>query len=167
MEAIERKTIRTIVNGKEHEIDVGTNEVLADVLRERLGLTGTKIGCEAGECGVCTVLLDGKPVLSCLTFAMECAEKEILTIEGLVDGSGEELHPIQESFVEKGAVQCGFCTPAMILSAKALLEDKRSPSKREIKEAINGVICRCTGYMQIVEAISSACENMRKGKNRE
>jgi len=167
MEALTRKTVRMSVNGEDYEIDVRPNELLSDVLRERLGLTGTKIGCEAGECGVCTVLIDGKPVLSCLTFAIECGEKEILTIEGVGDESGDGLDPLQEAFVDHYGVQCGFCTPAMILSAKALLESNSSPTEREIREAINGVLCRCTGYMQIVEAISSVAEKTRKRINRE
>jgi len=134
---------------------------LADVLRERLGLTGTKIGCEAGECGACTVLINGKPTLSCLTLTIECEGKEILTIEGIGDAAKGELHPLQKAFVEHYGVQCGFCTPAMILTAKAFLEKNPSPNEDEIREAINGVICRCTGYMQIVESILAAAEEIK------
>jgi carbon-monoxide dehydrogenase small subunit len=132
-----------------------------DVLRERLGLTGTKIGCEAGECGACTVLINGKPTLSCLTLTIECEGKEILTIEGIGDAAKGELHPLQKAFVEHYGVQCGFCTPAMILTAKAFLEKNPSPNEDEIREAINGVICRCTGYMQIVESILAAAEEIK------
>ncbi len=154
-EAVTRKVIRMVINGKDRDLDVRPNELLADVLRERLGLTGTKTGCEAGDCGACTVLINGKPALSCLTLAIECHGKEILTIEGLGDGERGELHPLQQSFVEHYGVQCGFCTPAMILTAKALLDKNPNPDEMEIREAINGVICRCTGYVQIVESIQA------------
>ena len=166
MEATTRKIIQMVINRKDREIEVRPNELLADVLRERLGLTGTKIGCEAGECGACTVLINGKPTLSCLTLAIECHEKEILTIEGLEDTATGELHPLQKAFVEHYGVQCGFCTPAMILTAKALLEKKPDPNETEIREAINGVICRCTGYMQIIESILTVAKEM-KGNVRE
>ena len=162
LETITIKMIHMVVNGKDREIEVRPNELLADVLRERLGLTGTKIGCEAGECGACTVLINGKPTLSCLTLAIECEGKEIMTIEGVGDAVKGELHPLQKAFVEHYGVQCGFCTPAMILTAKAFLEKNPSPNEDEIREAINGVICRCTGYVQIVESILSAAEEIRK-----
>ena len=161
LEATTEKIIHMVVNGQDHEIEVRPNELLGDVLRERLGLTGAKIGCEAGECGACTVLIDGKPTLSCLTLAIECEGKEILTIEGIGDAAKGELHPLQKAFVEHYGVQCGFCTPAMILTAKAFLEKNPSPNEGEIREAINGVICRCTGYMQIVESILAAAEEMK------
>jgi carbon-monoxide dehydrogenase small subunit len=161
LEATTEKIIRMVINGQDHEIEVRPNELLGDVLRERLGLTGAKIGCEAGECGACTVLIDGKPTLSCLTLAIECEGKEILTIEGIGDAAKGELHPLQKAFVEHYGVQCGFCTPAMILTAKAFLEKNPSPNEGEIREAINGVICRCTGYMQIVESILAAAEEMK------
>jgi len=161
LEATTQKRIRMVVNDQNREIEVRPNELLADVLRERLGLTGTKIGCEAGECGACTVLINGKPALSCLTLAIECEGKNILTIEGIGDVSKGELHPLQKAFVEHYGVQCGFCTPAMILTAKALLEKNPNPNETEIREAINGVICRCTGYMQIVESISAAAKAMK------
>jgi carbon-monoxide dehydrogenase small subunit len=160
-ETITIKVIHMVVNGQDREIEVRPNELLADVLRERLGLTGTKIGCEAGECGACTVLINGKPTLSCLTLAIECEGKEILTIEGIGDAAKGELHPLQKAFVEHYGVQCGFCTPAMILTAKALLDKNPNPVDGEIREAINGVICRCTGYMQIVESILAAAEEMK------
>ncbi len=161
LEATTQKMIRMVVNGQNRHVEVRPNELLADVLRERLGLTGTKIGCEAGECGACTVLINGKPTLSCLTLAIECEGKEILTIEGIGDAAKGELHPLQKAFVEHYGVQCGFCTPAMILTAKAFLEKNPSPNEDEIREAINGVICRCTGYMQIVESILAAAEEMK------
>ena len=160
-ETITIKVIHMVVNGQDREIEVRSNELLADVLRERLGLTGTKIGCEAGECGACTVLINGKPTLSCLTLVIECEGKEILTIEGIGDAAKGELHPLQKAFVEHYGVQCGFCTPAMILTAKAFLEKNPSPNEDEIREAINGVICRCTGYMQIVESILAAAEEIK------
>jgi carbon-monoxide dehydrogenase small subunit len=150
------------INGQDSEIEVRPNELLVDVLRERLGLTGTKIGCEAGDCGACTVLIDGKPTLSCLTLAIECEGKEIMTIEGVGDAVKGELHPLQKAFVKHYGVQCGFCTPAMILTAKAFLDKNPNPKEEEIREAINGVICRCTGYMQIVESILAAAEEMRE-----
>jgi aerobic carbon-monoxide dehydrogenase small subunit len=162
MEPIWKKKITLRINGKIYTIDVSSNELLSDVLRQRLGLTGTKVGCEAGECGACTLIVDGQPILSCLTFAMECEGKDILTIEGIADPIEEELHPIQKAFAEHGAVQCGFCTPAMILTAKCLLEKNPRPTDHEIRGAINGIICRCTGYMQIVEAISAAAETIGK-----
>ena len=161
LEATTRKMIRMAINGQNRDVEVRPNELLSDVLRERLGLTGTKIGCEAGECGACTVLINGKPTLSCLTLAIECEGKEILTIEGIGDAAKGELHPLQKAFVEHYGVQCGFCTPAMILTAKAFLEKNPSPNEDEIREAINGVICRCTGYMQIVESILAAAEEIK------
>jgi len=160
--AITKKIIQIMVNGQDREIEVRPNELLLDVLRERLGLTGTKAGCEAGDCGACTVLINGNPTLSCLTLAIECHGKEILTIEGLGDSEKAELHPLQKAFVEHYGVQCGFCTPAMILTAKALLDKNPNPSEDEVREAINGVICRCTGYVQIVESIQAAAEAIRE-----
>ena len=162
MEATTRRMIHMRINGQDREIEVDPNELLVDVLRERLRLTGTKIGCEAGDCGACTVLIDGTPTLSCLTLAIECEGKEIVTIEGVGDPVKGELHPLQKAFVKHYGVQCGFCTPAMILTAKALLDKNPNPNENEIREAINGVICRCTGYVQIVESILSAAEEMRK-----
>ena len=161
IEAITNKFVHMAINGQDHEIEVRPNELLVDVLRERLSLTGTKVGCEAGDCGACTVLINRIPTLSCLTLAIECHGKEILTIEGVGDAEKGELHPLQKAFVEHYGAQCGFCTPAMILTAKALLDKNPNPNENEIREAINGVICRCTGYVQIVESIQAAAEEMR------
>ena len=157
-----KRMINLKVNGKEHTLGVGANETLVEVLRERLRLTGTKIGCNRGECGACTVLIDGEPVLSCLTLAIECEGKEILTIEGLEDPETGELDPIQEAFIENFGIQCGFCTPGMVMTAKALLNRNPDPSEEETKEAIQGNLCRCTGYTQIVESILAASEKMRR-----
>ena len=161
MEAVTtKKTIKLKVNGKEHTLEVGPNETLVEVLRERLRLTGAKIGCNRGECGACTVLIDGETVLSCLTLAIECEGKEILTIEGLEDPKTGELDPIQEAFVDNFGIQCGFCTPGMVMSAKALLNKNPNPSEAEVKEGIQGNLCRCTGYTQIVESILAAAKKM-------
>ncbi len=145
------------VNGEEFEILTEVNKTLLEVLREDLGLTGTKRGCDVGACGACTILINGRPQLSCLTLAITVQGKEIMTIEGLAQGG--ELHPLQKAFVEKGAIQCGFCTPGMILTAKAFLDEHPHPSEREVKRAISGNLCRCTGYVKIVEAILSATKN--------
>ena len=132
---------------------------LLDFLREDLGLKGTKRGCDSGQCGACTIIMDGKTVNACLILAIQADGKEILTIEGL--SSGGRLHPLQEAFVEEGAVQCGFCTPGMILSAKALLDEKKDPSGEEIREALSGNLCRCTGYVKIIKAVQKAAALMR------
>lgn len=145
------------VNGETYEIAIDTHRTLLEVLRENLGLTGTKEGCDLGDCGSCTVLLDGKPLNSCLILAVEARGRNILTIEGLAEGG--KLHPLQQKFVDHGGVQCGFCSPGMIMSAKALLDRNSSPTEHEIKRAISGNLCRCTGYVKIVEAISAAAEN--------
>jgi len=144
------------VNGAARTAEVGPTTTLVELLRRPLGLTGTKVGCGRGECGACTALLDGRPVNSCIVFAAQCEGRNVLTIEGLSEAG--ELHRIQRAFVETGAVQCGFCTPGMIMSAYALLRDKARPSREEIIEAIAGNLCRCTGYAKIVEAVERASE---------
>jgi carbon-monoxide dehydrogenase small subunit len=142
------------LNGESVTVAVEPFEILVDVLRDKLGLTGTKIGCNEGECGACTVIMDGQAVLSCLLPAMKAQGREVVTVEGL--SHGDELHPLQQAFIEKGAVQCGYCTPGMIMSAKALLDENPQPSIDEIEEALAGNLCRCTGYFQIVEAVEAA-----------
>lgn len=144
------------VNGDEFEILTEVHKTLLEVLREDLGMTGTKRGCDLGTCGACTVLIDGKPYLSCLTLAVDVQGKKIITIEGLAQGG--KLHSLQKAFVEKGAIQCGFCTPGMILTAKAYLDEHLHPSGGEVKKAISGNLCRCTGYTKIVDAILSVAE---------
>jgi carbon-monoxide dehydrogenase small subunit len=145
------------LNGQDISIQILPNTLLVDLLRDRLGLTGTKTGCRQGECGVCTVLLDGDPVNSCLLPAVKVAGRSVTTIEGLATEDGR-LDIIQERFISEGAVQCGFCTPGMIMNAKALLDREASPSETDIKKAISGVLCRCTGYRKIVQAVKSASE---------
>ena len=151
---MKKKLIDLYVNGELHSLAVKPNDTLLEVLRDQLGLVGTKEGCSVGECGACTVLLDGRASLSCLTLALDAVGMEITTIEGL--SQGETLDPIQQAFVDHGAVQCGFCTPGMILTAKDLLEKREEPSVEQIKEAISGNFCRCTGYTKIIEAIEAA-----------
>ncbi|AFM21964.1 aerobic-type carbon monoxide dehydrogenase, small subunit CoxS/CutS-like protein [Acetomicrobium mobile DSM 13181] len=144
------------VNGTKHRLTVGPKERLLDTLRERLHLTGTKEGCGVGECGACTVILDGEAVHSCMVLTAQVDGSEVLTVEGLeVDG---RLHPLQEAFIKHHAVQCGFCTPGMLMSAKALLDKNPNPTREEIKTAIEGNLCRCTGYEQIIEAIESVAK---------
>ncbi len=154
-----KKLIQTTVNGRAEEIAVAPNRTLADMLRYDMGLTGTKKGCEVGDCGSCTVLLDGKPVNSCLVLAVQAAGREVTTVEGLETDEG--LHPLQAAFVEHGAIQCGFCTPGMLLSGKSLLDRHPEPDEGEIRTAISGNLCRCTGYQKIVEAIQAAGRSMR------
>ncbi len=152
---MEQKTLplTMTVNGRRVTLQIESDELLVDVLRDRLDLIGTKIGCNEGECGACTVIMDGQAVLSCLIPAMRAQGREIATIESLSDGN--TLHPLQQAFVEHGAVQCGYCTPGFIMSAKALLDENKHPSRDEIKEAIAGNLCRCTGYVKIIEAIEA------------
>ena len=150
---------RFVVNGEVHEIVFASHKTLLEVLREDLGLTGTKHGCELGECGACAILVDGVPVLSCLALALAHQDQAITTIEGLSDGPS--LHPLQEAFVEVGAAQCGYCTPGVLLTAQALLEEDSAPGRPRIKEALAGNLCRCTGYIKIYEAIELAAARMR------
>jgi carbon-monoxide dehydrogenase small subunit len=155
----DRHAIRLTVNGASHDLDVPARKLLVDCLREDLRLTGTHVGCEQGVCGSCTVLMDGAPVRSCLTFGVQAQGAEIETIESL-GRNAEDLHPVQRAFWERHGLQCGFCTPGMVLTAKALLEENPRPTDEEIREAIAGNICRCTGYVFIVDAIRSAAERM-------
>ena len=147
------------VNGEPTEVAFAPHKTLLEVLREDLRLTGTKHGCELGECGTCAVLVDGQPVLSCLLLGLACAGRSVRTIEGMA--IGPELHPLQEAFAELGAAQCGYCTPGFLLTAEALLERNPSPSRTEIKEALAGNLCRCTGYIKIHEAVELAAARMR------
>ncbi len=153
-------TVSFTVNGKKITVETPPEKSLLDVLREDLHLTGTKAGCREGDCGACTVIMNGKTVNSCLVFAGQAQDAEITTIEGL--STNGKLHPLQQAFIDKGAVQCGFCIPGMILSAKALLDANSKPSRPDIKEAISGNLCRCTGYKKIVEAIETAAEQMEE-----
>ncbi len=148
------------VNGRARTVQAKPNTTLLSVLRDQLDLTGAKCGCGTGDCGACTVLLDGEPVRSCIVPMKKAAGRSVLTIEGLARGT--ELHPIQRAFVECGAIQCGFCTPGMIMTAKALLDRNPNPTEDEIREAISGNLCRCTGYVRIVEAIRYAADLLRK-----
>jgi carbon-monoxide dehydrogenase small subunit len=156
------KQLTITVNGQSHSLTVEPNKTLLEFLREDLGLTGAREACDTGGCGACTVLLDGRPVYSCLVLALACQGRNVLTIEGLAtDG---ELHPLQQAFVDQGAIQCGFCTPGMVLTAKALLDENPTPTEQEVREAIAGNICRCTGYSKIVQAILVASRNRELGR---
>ncbi len=157
--------IRVTVNGEINELLVEPNETLIHVIRNRLGLTGTKEGCSVGDCGACTVIVDGKSVNSCLTLAIATDGKEILTIEGV--SVNDDLHPIQKAFIDEGAIQCGYCTPGMVLSAKALLDETPNPTEQEIKQAIAGNLCRCTGYAKIIKAIRTAASAVRNNDQHE
>jgi carbon-monoxide dehydrogenase small subunit len=152
--------IKAKVNGKSVSFAVDSNERLIDMLRNRIGLTGTKEGCGKGDCGSCVVIVDGKTVNSCLMLAAQADGKAIVTIEGL--GTPEKMHPLQKAFAEKGAVQCGFCIPGMIVTAKNLLDKNPDPSRQEIREAISGNLCRCTGYIKIIDAIQAAAAEMKR-----
>ena len=157
--SIHKKIILSVtVNGEERQYLINEETMLLDYLREQLGLIGTKRGCNCSECGTCTVLLDGRAVYSCSTLAIQAEGKEVVTIEGI--SAPGELHPIQEAFIEAGAVHCGFCTPGFVLSTKAFLDRNHNPSKEEIKEALAGNLCRCTGYVQIIEAVELAAQKM-------
>jgi aerobic-type carbon monoxide dehydrogenase small subunit (CoxS/CutS family) len=148
------------VNGKDYAIVVESHERLLDVLRDRLGLKGTKDGCSTGDCGICAVLMDGKLVNSCLVLAIQARNKKIVTIEGI--GTAENLHPIQRAIIKRNASQCGYCIPAMILAAKNLLDQNPSPNEADIRKATSGILCRCTGYVKIFEAIKEAAQEMKK-----
>ncbi len=159
-------TTRTVVlnvNGYKYEVKVKVTVTLAEVLREELGLTGTNIMCNEGECGACTVLINGRPVLSCMTLAVDAEDKDILTIEGLADTMNGKLHPIQQAFVERTGMQCGVCTPGMILTAKALLDENPDPSEDDVRTALSGNLCRCGNYRRITECVLTAAKTMREG----
>ena len=152
------------INGAKYEVKAATTAPLAEVLREELGLTGTKMMCNEGECGACTVLIDGKPMLSCMTLAIDAQNKEILTIEGLADPVTSRLHPIQKAFVEHSGMQFGVCTPGMILTAKALLDENPDPAEEDVRRALSGNLCRCGNYRRITECVLDAAEKMRVGE---
>jgi carbon-monoxide dehydrogenase small subunit len=151
-----KRAIELNINGDLHEVLVAPNNTLLEVLRDKLGLMGTKRGCDLGACGACTVLIDGEAFLSCLMLAVDAGGKEIMTIEGLAEGG--DLHPLQKAFVDKGGLQCGFCTPGMILTAEAILDEEEHPTEEVIKKKMAGNLCRCTGYKKIVEAVMSVNE---------
>lgn len=153
-----KRLIELEVNGENFEIAVEPQETLMDVIRGQLGLTGTKDACGTGECGSCTVLLQDRPILSCLTLAVECHGMQVVTIEGL--SSGEKLHPVQQAFHDQGAIQCGFCTPGMVISTTALLQKNPHPSPKQVNKALEGNLCRCTGYNKILEAVEAAAQTM-------
>jgi carbon-monoxide dehydrogenase small subunit len=154
-----KKKIRVTLNGKRTELDVPTHRLLLDLLRDEIGLTGTKEGCGTGDCGACTVLLNGKPVNSCLIFSGELDGADVVTIEGLK--IGPELHPVQQAFIQDGGVQCGYCTSGMLMMSKALLDENPDPSEEDIRFAISGNLCRCTGYAKIVKAVQDAAAELR------
>jgi aerobic-type carbon monoxide dehydrogenase small subunit (CoxS/CutS family) len=156
---VERVVLQLDVNGEKRELLVPVHKTLLEVLREDMQLTGTKHGCELGECGTCTVLIDGRPHLSCLALPIQLQGRSITTIEGMADGS--RLHPLQSAFAELGAAQCGYCSPGILLSARSLLEENPEPTRDEIREALAGNLCRCTGYVKILDAIELAAERMR------
>jgi carbon-monoxide dehydrogenase small subunit len=157
MKKSQKQLISLKINGQEYELAIHPNRTLLEVLREDLILTGTKEGCDDGVCGTCTVLLNGAPIRSCLYLAVEAQSKEVITIEGLAEG--KRLHPIQQAFIEHGAIQCGYCSPGMILTSKALLDSNSTPTEQDIKVAISGNFCRCTGYNKIVTAIKACCQS--------
>ena len=148
-----KRNIHLTINNKGYDLSVEPHKTLVELIRKDLGLTGTKVGCDVGDCGACTVIMDGEPVNSCLVLAVQANGKNLLTIEGLE--SDGKLHPLQQAFIDKGAIQCGFCSPGMILSAKGLLDSNPRAGEEEIREAISGNLCRCTGYQKIVEAVLS------------
>ena len=155
-----KQAVALNINGDTYDVLVSPNQTLLEVLREELGLLGTKCGCDLGACGACTVLIDGEAYLSCIMLALDAADKEIITIEGL--SKGGDLHPLQETFIEKGALQCGFCTPGMIMTARAILNETEHPSEELIKKNMSGNLCRCTGYKKVIDAVVEASQ--RPGK---
>ena len=156
-----KRVIELTINGSAYDVVISPQDLLIDVLRQKLDLTGTKKGCGQGDCGTCTVLIDGRRALACLTLAIACEGRRILTIEGM-ERHGV-LHPIQQAFIDKGAIQCGYCTPGMVMSAKALLDENPNPSEHEIKLGISGNLCRCTGYVKIVDAVRDAAGRLQAG----
>ena len=159
---MKKYTVHFTVNGEATELDVQANRTMLNVIRDELHLTGTKVGCGAGECGACTVIVNGKPINACLVLAPEMDGMDITTIEGIADSDGN-LSPLQQAFVDHAALQCGFCTPGFIMSGTALLNENPHPTRDEIKHAISGNLCRCTGYIRIIEAIEDAAERMEGG----
>lgn len=155
-------TVNFILNDKQASVTVEAEDILVDTLREKFGLTGTKKACGTGDCGACTVIVNGEAVRSCILLTAMVAGKSVLTIEGL--GDANNIHPIQQAFIDEGAVQCGFCTPGMILATKALLDKKAQPTKDEIREALSGNLCRCTGYTKIIKAVQTAAKMLAAGK---
>lgn len=155
----EKTQLRLRVNGEEMQVLAEPATTLLEILREALNLTGTKHGCELGECGACTVLLEGQPVLSCMVLALDCEDRPVETVEGMANG--DQLHPLQLAFAEHGGLQCGYCTPGMLMTAKALLETQSNPDRAQIREALSGNLCRCTGYQQIIESVEQAAAVMR------
>jgi len=153
-----KQIIELSVNGESVEFAVEPQETLVEVLRDHLGLTGTKEACGTGECGSCTVLIEGKPILSCLTLAIDCCDKDIVTIEGIAEG--DQVSPVQQAFLDSGAIQCGFCTPGMVLSSEVLLKENPNPQEKDIYKALEGNLCRCTGYNKIIEAVYKASKQM-------
>ncbi len=154
------QTITLYINNESYEIAVQPRQTLLDVLRKKCDLTGTKRGCDQGSCGACTVIIDGEPALSCMTLAVRCHERSLLTVEGLAENG--QLHPLQQAAIEHGAVQCGYCTPGWLLSAKVLLDNNPSPTREDVRTAIAGHVCRCTGYKKIEEAILSLAQKTRE-----
>jgi carbon-monoxide dehydrogenase small subunit len=159
-----KQVIKLDINNRIYEVLVSPTDLLVDVIRKQIGLTGTKKGCGQGDCGACTILVDGKAQLSCLMLAVACEGKKLTTIEGIANQETGELHPLQKSFLDHGAVQCGFCSPGMILSSKALIDENPNPTEEEIKHALEGNLCRCTGYILILEAVESYVESLSKGE---
>lgn len=158
---MERQIVRFTVNTIDYELLANPNATLLELLRDQLDLTGAKLGCGAGECGACTVLVDSKPVLACLTLALAVRGKNVVTIEGLARGN--TLHPVQRAFIEYGAIQCGYCTPGILLTAKAFLEENPAPTRQEVRQGLAGNLCRCTGYVKIIDAVMAAAQVMNAG----